>query len=146
MSEPVLDPAVDYPLSLNRKDLLTTPNGKPIDAITMDAVMSGEVSASDLRITPETLRLQAQIAEGVGRKQLGANLRRAAEMTAISDERVLQIYNALRPNASTKAELDAIAEELETQYGATMLAGLVREAPTSTSAATSWPPANRRHL
>lgn len=128
MSEPVLDPAVDYPLSLNRKDLLTTPNGKPIDAITMDAVMSGEVSASDLRITPETLRLQAQIAEGAGRKQLGANLRRAAEMTAISDERVLQIYNALRPNASTKAELDAIAEELETQYGATMLAGLVREA------------------
>lgn len=64
----------------------------------------------------------------MGRKQLGANLRRAAEMTAISDERVLQIYNALRPNASTKAELDAIAEELETQYGATMLAGLVREA------------------
>jgi propanediol dehydratase small subunit len=128
MSEPVLDPAADYPLSLNRKDLLFTPNGKPIDDITMDAVMSGEVSASDLRITPQTLRLQAQIAEKVGRKQLGANLRRAAEMTAISDERVLQIYNALRPNASTKAELDAIAEELETQYGATLLAGLVREA------------------
>ncbi|AKS36791.1 diol dehydratase small subunit [Mycolicibacterium goodii] len=128
MSEPVLDPAVDYPLSLNRKDLLTTPNGKPIDDITMEAVMSGEVSASDLRITPETLRLQAQIAEKVGRKQLGANLRRAAEMTAISDERVLQIYNALRPNASTKAELDSIADELETQYGATLLAGLVREA------------------
>lgn len=128
MSEPVLDPAVDYPLSLNRKDLLSTPNGKPIDAITMDAVMSGEVSASDLRITPETLRLQAQIAEKVGRKQLGANLRRAAEMTVISDERVLQIYNALRPNASTKAELDAIAAELENQYGATLLAGLVREA------------------
>ena len=128
MSEPVLDPAVDYPLSLNRKDLLTTPNGKPIDAITMDSVMSGEVSASDLRITPETLRLQAQIAEKVGRKQLGANLRRAAEMTVISDERVLQIYNALRPNASTKAELDAIAVELDTQYGATLLAGLVREA------------------
>jgi propanediol dehydratase small subunit len=128
MSEPVLDPAADYPLSLNRKDLLFTPNGKPIDDITMDAVMSGEVSASDLRITPQTLRLQAQIAEKVGRKQLGANLRRAAEMTAISDERVLQIYNSLRPNASTKAELDAIAEELETQYGATLLAGLVREA------------------
>ncbi|MBU8816815.1 diol dehydratase small subunit [Mycolicibacterium goodii] len=128
MSEPVLDPAVDYPLSLNRKDLLSTPNGKPIDAITMDAVMAGEVSASDLRITPETLRLQAQIAEKVGRKQLGANLRRAAEMTVISDERVLQIYNALRPNASTKAELDAIADELENQYGATLLAGLVREA------------------
>ncbi|MCV7431714.1 diol dehydratase small subunit [Mycolicibacterium bacteremicum] len=128
MTEPTLDPTVDYPLSLNRQDLLFTPNGKSIADITMDAVMSGDVTASDLRITPETLRLQAQIAEKVGRKPLGANLRRAAEMTAISDERVLQIYNALRPNASTKAELDAIAEELETQYGATMLAGLVREA------------------
>lgn len=128
MTEPTLDPTVDYPLSLNRQDLLFTPNGKSIADITMDAVMSGDVTASDLRITPETLRLQAQIAEKVGRKPLGANLRRAAEMTAISDERVLQIYNALRPNASTKAELDAIAEELETEYGATMLAGLVREA------------------
>ncbi|WP_395308095.1 diol dehydratase small subunit [Mycobacterium sp. AMU20-3851] len=128
MTEPTLDPTVDYPLSLNRQDLLFTPNGKPIADITMEAVMSGDVTASDLRITPQTLRLQAQIAEKVGRSQLGANLRRAAEMTAISDERVLQIYNALRPNASTKPELDAIADELENQYGATMLAGLVRDA------------------
>lgn len=128
MTEPILDPSVDYPLSIHREDLLFTPNGKPIGDITMDAVISGEVSASDLRITPQTLRLQAQIAEKVGRRQLGSNLRRAAEMTAISDERVLQIYNALRPNASTKDELDAIAEELDTKYGAALLAGLVREA------------------
>lgn len=128
MTEPNLDPAVDYPLSSNRKDLLFTPNGKPIDAITMESVMSGEVEASDLRITPQTLRLQAQIAEKDGRKQLGGNLRRAAEMTTISDERVLQIYNALRPNASTKIELESIADELQNQYGATLLADLVREA------------------
>jgi len=128
MTEPILDPAVDYPLSMNRQDLLFTPNGKPIAEITMDAVMSGDVTASDLRITPQTLRLQAQIAEKSGRGQLGANLRRAAEMTVISDERVLQIYNALRPNASTKPELETIADELENQYGATMLASLVREA------------------
>lgn len=128
MTEPTLDPTVDYPLSLHRQDLLFTPNGKPIAEITMAAVMAGEVAASDLRITPQTLRLQAQIAEKVGRNQLGGNLRRAAEMTAISDERVLQIYNALRPNASTKAEFEAIAEELEGQYGAGLLAGLVREA------------------
>lgn len=60
--------------------------------------------------------------------QLGANLRRAAEMTAISDARVLEIYNALRPNASTKAELEAIATELATSYQAENLAALVREA------------------
>ncbi|MET0702015.1 MAG: diol dehydratase small subunit [Mycobacterium sp.] len=128
MTQPTLDPAVDYPLSVHRRDLLFTPTGKSIDDITIEAVVSGEVQAPDLRITPDTLRLQAQIAEKDGRKQLGANLHRAAEMTAISDERVLQIYNALRPNASTKAELESIAEELQTQYQATFLAELVREA------------------
>ena len=128
MTQPTLDPAVDYPLSVNRKDLLFTPTGKSIDDITLEAVVSGEVQAADLRITPDTLRLQAQVSEKDGRKQLGANLRRAAEMTAISDERVLQIYNSLRPNASSKAELEAIAEELESQYSAVLLAELVREA------------------
>jgi propanediol dehydratase small subunit len=128
MTQPTLDPAVDYPLSVNRKDLLFTPTGKSIDDITLEAVVSGEVQAADLRITPDTLRLQAQVSEKDGRKQLGANLRRAAEMTAISDERVLQSYNSLRPNASSKAELEAIAEELESQYNAGLLAELVREA------------------
>jgi propanediol dehydratase small subunit len=128
MTQPTLDPAVDYPLSVHRRDLLFTPTGKSIDDITIEAVVSGAVQPADLRITPDTLRLQAQIAEKDGRKQLGANLHRAAEMTAISDERVLEIYNALRPNASTKAELESIAEELQSQYGATFLAELVREA------------------
>lgn len=128
MTEPTLDPTTDYPLSVHRRDLLFTPNGKSIDDITIEAVVAGDIQATDLRITPDTLRLQAQISERVGRPQLGANLRRAAEMTAISDGRVLEIYNALRPNASTKAELESIAEELTTQYNATHLADLVREA------------------
>lgn len=128
VTEPILDPAADYPLSVHRTDLLFTPTGKSISDITIDAVMAGDVQVSDLRITPDTLRLQAQIAEKAGRTQLGGNLRRAAEMTAISDQRVLEIYNALRPNASTKDELAAIATELESEYGATHLAELVREA------------------
>lgn len=37
----------------------------------MEAVVSGEVQATDLRITPDTLRLQAQVAEKDGRTQLG---------------------------------------------------------------------------
>ncbi|WNG88772.1 diol dehydratase small subunit [Mycobacterium sp. ITM-2016-00317] len=128
MTRPNLDPAVDYPLSVHRRDLLFTPTGKSIDDLTMEAVVAGDVEAADLRISPDTLRLQAEVSEKVGRKQLGANLRRAAEMTAISDERVLAIYNALRPNASSKAELESIADELESQYNATLLAELVREA------------------
>lgn len=128
MKEPDLDPVVDYPLSTHRRELLRTPTGKAIDDITIEAVMSGDIEAADLRITPETLRLQAQIAEKSGRRQLGANLRRAAEMTAIGDERVLQIYNALRPHASTGSELARIADELAHDHHAAHLAALVREA------------------
>ncbi|MGQ9533490.1 MAG: diol dehydratase small subunit, partial [Desulfotomaculales bacterium] len=77
---------------------------------------------------PETLRLQAEIAAAVGRRQLAENLRRAAELTAIPDERILEIYNALRPYRSTKAELLAIADELESRYGARINAAFIREA------------------
>jgi propanediol dehydratase small subunit len=128
MTHPTLDPARDYPLGVNRAELLYTSTGKNIAELTMANVMGGMITPEDLRIAPETLRLQAQIAERVARPQLGANLRRAAEMTAISDTRVLEIYNALRPRAATKEELLKIADELETTYAAMLLSSLVREA------------------
>lgn len=127
MSQPTLT-AADYPLSVKRPELLTTPTGKPFSEITLEGVMSGHVKAEDLRSSAETLRLQAALSEAAGRPQLGANLRRAAELTAVADERVLAIYNALRPNASTKQELLDIATELEEQYEATITADFVREA------------------
>ena len=55
-------------------------------------------------------------------------MRRAGELTQVPDARVLEMYNALRPNRSTKAELLAIADELENQYGAKVTANFVREA------------------
>jgi propanediol dehydratase small subunit len=123
-----LDPRRDYPLASHRPDLLRTPTGKRLDEITLEGVLAGEVTADDLRIAPETLRLQARIADSVERRQLGQNLRRAAELTAVPDEKVLGIYNALRPGASTKPELIAIAEELARDYSATLCAQLIREA------------------
>jgi len=123
-----LDPARDYPLSSKRPDLVKTASGKQLSQLTLEAALKGEIKAEELRITPETLELQAQIAEGAGRPQLAMNLRRAAELTRVSDERVLQIYNALRPYRSTKAELLAIADELQTQYGAKINASFIREA------------------
>ena len=72
--------------------------------------------------------MQAEIADGIGRNQFAANLRRAAELTAIPDTRILEIYNALRPYRSTKAELLAIAEEMEDKYAAKINAAFVREA------------------
>ncbi|WP_248962132.1 diol dehydratase small subunit [Sphaerisporangium perillae] len=123
-----LDPQRDYPLASHRPELLRTPTGKRLDEITMEAVLAGEVAAEDLRIAPETLRLQAQIADSVGRPQLAQNFRRAAELTALPDETVLEIYNALRPRASTKQQLTKIAEGLERGYSATLCARLIREA------------------
>lgn len=123
-----LDPGSDYPLATHRPELLRTPTGKPIDELTMQAVLSGDVAAEDLRISPDTLRLQAQIAERAGRTQLARNFRRAAELTALPDDLVLSIYNPLRPNASTKQQLTDIAEQLEGEYSATLCAELVREA------------------
>jgi propanediol dehydratase small subunit len=123
-----LCPERDYPLAAKRPDLLKTPTGKSLADINLEKVLNGEVKPEDLRITPETLRLQAEIADGVGRTQFANNLRRAAELTAIPDNRVLEIYNALRPYRSTKQELLAIANELEVKYNAKINAALVKEA------------------
>ena len=118
----------DYPLSVNRPDLLRPPTGKALSELTMDAVVSGALTAADVRIAPETLLLQAEIADAARRPQLAANFRRAAEMTAIPDAEVLSMYNALRPRASSAEQLDALAGRLEGEYGATACAALVREA------------------
>jgi len=118
----------DYPLGEKSRDLLKTPTGKSLDQVTLDGIMNGEVTGADVRITPETLELQAQVAESCGRDKFAGNLRRAAELIAVPDERILQIYNALRPYRSTKGELLEIANELETTYNAKVCAGLVREA------------------
>ena len=123
-----LDPARDFPLASKRPDLIRTGSGKSLDQVTLEAALKGEIAAEELRITPETLELQAQISEKAGRPQLARNIRRAAELTRVSDERVLQIYNALRPYRSTKGDLLAIADELETKYGAKINAAFVREA------------------
>ena len=118
----------DYPLSEKRRDLVTTSKGRSIDDITLEAVTEGEIEADELRVTPETLEYQAQIAESIGRPQLAANMRRAAELTEVSDDRLLEIYNAMRPNRSTKSELLEIADELENEYEAKISADLIREA------------------
>jgi propanediol dehydratase small subunit len=118
----------DYPLAKNRKDLVKTSTGKSFDDITMESVLSGKAAADDIKITPEVLLYQAQIADSIGRTQFAMNLRRAAELTKVPDNRVLEIYNALRPYRSTKAELLAIADELENKYNAKISSAFVREA------------------
>jgi len=118
----------DYPLSVNRPELLHTPTGKSLDDLTMAAVVAGDLTSEDLRISPDTLKLQGQLAAAAGRRQLADNFTRASEMTAIPDAEVLAMYNSLRPNASTAGQLEELASRLESTYSATTCAALVREA------------------
>ena len=119
--------AADYPLGVKMPEAIKTPTGKPYASLSYEKVISGELTSDDMRIAPETLEMQAQVAESVGREAFAGNLRRAAELIAVPDERLLQIYNALRPYRSTKQELLDIAAELD-GYKASIAAGLVREA------------------
>lgn len=120
--------AADYPIADKKPELIKTQTGVNFTDLSYDKVIDGQIKAEDMRIRPETLELQAEVADSVGRDAFGRNLRRAAELIAVPDARLLEIYNALRPYKSTKGELLEIAEELETEYNAPVSASLVREA------------------
>jgi propanediol dehydratase small subunit len=98
------DPSRDYPLGTSRPDLVRTPGGIPLDELELH---DDGVAAAELRATPETLRLQADVARAAGRAQLADNLLRAAELAPLPDETILAIYTALRPRRSTAAERHA---------------------------------------
>jgi propanediol dehydratase small subunit len=122
------DPIADYPLGTQRADLVRTPGGLGLDELTLDALRSGRLDASEMRATAETLELQAQVALAAGRAQLAANLRRAAELTGVPDEVILEVYTALRPHRSTADELEGWADRLERDFEAVATAAFVREA------------------
>jgi propanediol dehydratase small subunit len=127
------DPNRDYPLGLRRPDLVATPTGRPLAAVTLAAARAGELDPGEIRATPSTLLLQAAVARAAGRRQLAENLERAAELAAVPDGELLEIYTALRPRRSTAAELEAWAERLEDR-GAGQTAAFVREAASAYAA------------
>jgi propanediol dehydratase small subunit len=119
--------ALTYPLGTAARDAVRAASGRAVSELTLAAVAGGDVGADDLRVSPETLRLQADFAEGGGNRQLAENLRRGAELCAFSDGELLRFYEMLRPGRSSAAELDALADELAGR-GADLSAALVREA------------------
>jgi propanediol dehydratase small subunit len=118
-----LDPERDYPLGSRRPDLVRSPTGRAL----ADLALESDISAADLRATPDTLRLQAEVARAAGRSQLADNLVRAAELAGIPDETILEIYTALRPRRASAEELEAWAARLD-DVGAPANAAFVREA------------------
>jgi propanediol dehydratase small subunit len=118
------DPSRDYPLGTSRPELVRTPGGIALDELELH----GErVEAPELRATPDTLRMQAEVARSSGRKQLADNLLRAAELAPLPDETILEIYTALRPGRSTASELETWAVRLD-GWQAPATAAFVREA------------------
>jgi propanediol dehydratase small subunit len=118
------DPQRDYPLGSERPDLVLTPGGLALDALSLHGA---GVERGELRATPETLRLQADVAAAAGRSQLADNLRRAAELAPLPDDTILEIYTALRPRRSSADELESWALRLE-ELDAPLSAAFVRDA------------------
>ena len=63
----------DYPLANKHPEWVKTATNKTLDDFTLENVLSNKVTAQDMRITPETLRLQASIAKDAGRDRLAMN-------------------------------------------------------------------------
>ena len=119
----------DYPLAEKRPELVKGRGGKPLDAITLDAVLASEVGLDDLRVTPEALRLQAEIARDADRATLAANFERAAELCDVPQDFIMQVYELLRPGrAKDKGPLLEAARVLRETYGAGRMAAFVEEA------------------
>ena len=55
---------LDYPLGKKRPEIIKTFSGKNIDEITLSAILNDEIGDQDIRISPQTLLLQAEIAGG----------------------------------------------------------------------------------
>jgi propanediol dehydratase small subunit len=119
----------DYPLSEKRPEMLRGKRGRPLDAITLEALLSGEVDMEDLRITAAALELQADIARAARRPMLAANFERASEMVDIPQDLIMEVYELLRPGrAASKDQLLDAAARLRSEFAAERMAAFIEEA------------------
>lgn len=120
---------LDYPIAEKAPDRVKTPTGKSLSDLTVDKVLSGEISAADLAITPEALLMQAEIARASGRAALAANFERAAELVGVPQEILLRTYEMLRPGrAPDRTSMLEQASLLRRSFGAHRIAALIEEA------------------
>ncbi|MST82626.1 diol dehydratase small subunit [Bilifractor porci] len=117
-----------YPLGEHERERIVSRTGKKLSDITLDEVLKGHISSDDIKIAPETLKAQGQVAKEAGNGPMEKNFERAAELTRVPDDIILKMYNKLRPNRSTRQELEQMAQELQNTYQAPNCAQLVREA------------------
>ena len=119
----------DYPLAEKRPDLVAGRRGKQLGAVTLDAVVDGEINLDDLSITSDALLMQAEIARAAGRETLAQNFERASELVGVPQDVIMRTYELLRPGrASSKDEILFAAKDLEERFGATRMAAFLAEA------------------
>lgn len=116
-----------YPLGENEKDSIRSKTGKSLSQITLEEIKKGNVTAEDIKISKEMLYKQGEVAKEAGNPKLADNFARASEMVDVPDEVLLEMYNKLRPNRSTKLELVMMAKDLTETYKAYHCAKLVLE-------------------
>lgn len=123
------DPRDFYPLSEKAPERVRTANGLGLADFTLEAVLDGRITASDLAITPEVLRMQADVARSANYDRLAENLERAAELAKVPQALLLDTYELLRPGRADNAQqLRDRADQLFGDYGTTRIAELIHEA------------------
>ena len=119
----------DYPLAETQPDAVTGKRGKALPEITLDAVLAGDVTMEDLRITPQALQAQADVARDAGRPTLALNFERGAELVEVPQEFITQVYELLRPGrARSKEQLLEAAATMRGTYKAERIARFIEEA------------------
>ena len=119
----------DYPLAETQPGAVTGKRGKSLPEITLDSVLAGDVTMEDLRITPQALQAQADVARDVGRPTLALNFERGAELVEVPQDFIMQVYELLRPGrAKSKEELLQAAATMRDTYQAERIARFIEEA------------------
>ena len=123
------DPLDLYPISEKAPEAAVSASGMPLDGLTLETVVSGQVGPADIRISAEMLRMQAGISRAAGRDRLALNLERAAELVEVPQEIILESYEMLRPcRLPDPSLLSERADMLRRDYGAHTIAALLDEA------------------
>ena len=117
----------EYPLYEHEDFQVKSFTQKPLTEVNIESIKNDSLNPEDLRISAEALMAQSMIARNAGFSPLAENLERAAELTSVPNELLLEFYEALRPKRSTLQELEELANNLENEYGATRCAAFVRE-------------------
>jgi propanediol dehydratase small subunit len=119
----------DYPLAEKQAANVRGARGKALPDLTLEAVLAGDVTIEDLRITPHALAAQADVARDAGRPRLADNFDRASELVGVPQDVIMRTYELLRPGrAKSAADLTEAATLLRDTYRAERIAEFLEEA------------------